>query len=342
MNKKFRQIIINATGCLIFLSLPVFSSPDFGAMEHMLRVTPFKRNFLSFVFLLLFFYVNYYALIPRLYFRGKLLAYFFALVCSYLIINFLPEILIPEHFPHHRPHFHPPHRHSGRMNFFFSYLRSLVQFAAIFFLALYLRINRRLRNAEKEKLKAEVSYLKAQINPHFLFNTLNSLYALTLEKSDAAPDAVLKLSGMMRYVVTESINDFVPLQKELDYISDYIELQRLRIVDDSKLSYLVKGNPEGKQISPLVIIPFIENAFKYGVNGEEDWRISISIDIQDNLLTLVASNNQVTMNFHESSGSEQGIDNTKKRLNYIYPDQHELHIEDGEKAYRVTLKIRLS
>ena len=307
-----------------------------------MRVTPFKRNFLSFVFLLLFFYGNYYVLIPKLYFRGKLLAYFLALVLSYLIINFLPELLVPEHMHDHHPHLRPPHHHPDRMNFFFSYLRSLVQFSAIFFLALYLRINRRLRNAEKEKLKAEVSYLKAQINPHFLFNTLNSLYALTLEKSDAAPDAVLKLSGMMRYVVTESVNDFVPLQKELDYISDYIELQRLRIVDASRLSYVVTGNPDGKQISPLVIIPFIENAFKYGVNGEEDWQISININIQENLLTLVVSNNQVTINFHESAASEQGIENTKKRLNYIYPDQHELTIDDGEQSYRVTLKIRLS
>jgi hypothetical protein len=342
MNKLSRQIIINVTICLIFLSFPVFSSPDFGTLSHMMEIAPFKRNFLSFVFLLLFFYLNYYVLIPKLYFRKKFIFYFVALACCYAIINHLPEVFIPDRFQGMPPPFPPPHRlPPDQMNFFFKYARSLIQFSAIFFLALYLRINRRLRNAEKEKLKAELSYLKAQINPHFLFNTLNSLYALTLEKSDDAPNAVLKLSGMMRYVVTESTNDFVALEKEINYISDYIELQRLRIADEPNLEYVVSGNPKGKHISPLVIIPFIENAFKYGVNAEEDWHISIKIAIADSTMTLEVINNQVEINFPEEP-SEQGIENTKKRLDLVYPGEHDLTIDDNEKTFRVFLKIQLS
>lgn len=129
---------------------------------------------------------------------------------------------------------------------------------AAFFLSLLLRINKQLKESEEEKLKAEVSYLKAQINPHFLFNTLNSLYALTIEKSDYAPDAVIKLSNMMRYVVTESTNDFVSLEREISYISDFIDMQRLRISDENKLEYIIKGDTKGRKIAPLVIIPFIE------------------------------------------------------------------------------------
>jgi hypothetical protein len=342
MNKLSRQIIINITICLIFLSFPVFSSPDFGTLSHMLEVPPFKRNFLSFVFLLLFFYLNYYVLIPKLYFRKKYLLYFLSLVVCYAVINHVPELIIKHPHRGMPPPFPPPHRlPPDRMNFFFTYARSLIQFSAIFFLALYLRINRRLRNAEKEKLKAELSYLKAQINPHFLFNTLNSLYALTLEKSDDAPDAVLKLSGMMRYVVTESTNDYVALEKEINYISDYIELQRLRMADETHLEYIVTGNPKGKQISPLVIIPFIENAFKYGVNTEADWSIKIKIDIGENILTLDVVNNQVEISFREEP-SEQGIENTQKRLDLVYPGEHELIIDDNEKTFRVQLKIQLS
>jgi hypothetical protein len=331
------QIIINVIGSLIFLSLPVFSSPDFGTLTEMIKIAPFKQNFLSFVFLLVFFYVNYYLLIPKLYFRKKTFLFFFFLLLCYLTIAYLPALFIPVH---RRP---PPELHDHRpphdMNFLFMHARSLLQFAAIFFLTLFLRINRRLRSAEREKLKAEVSYLKAQINPHFLFNTLNSLYALTLEKSDDAPDAVLKLSGMMRYVVTESTNDFVPLEKEMDYIADYIDLQRLRISDESNLVYHIDGNPKGKRISPLVIIPFIENAFKYGVNAEEDWHISINISITEKDLTLDVINNQVKISLSEDDVTEQGIENTSKRLDYIYPGKHELAINDNEKTFHVHLKI---
>lgn len=340
MKKIYRQLIINITICLIFLSFPVFSSPDLGTFSHMMEIIPFKQNFLSFVFLLLFFYLNYYFLIPKLYFRKHFILYFSALIFCYSVINYLPDFLIPDPYHGLPPPMPPPNRPSPEhMNFFFNYGRSLIQFSAIFFLALYLRINRRLRNAEKEKLKAEVSYLKAQINPHFLFNTLNSLYALTLDKSDDAPDAVLKLSGMMRYVVSESTNDFVPLEKEIAYISDYIDLQKLRLSDDSNFVYNITGSPKGKRISPLVIIPFIENAFKYGVNAEEDWHIAINIVITDKDLTLDVVNNQVEVNFSDEA-TEQGIDNTSKRLDYIYPGKHELIIDDNEKTFRVHLKIR--
>src|SRR6476660_862510 len=130
MNKLSRQIIINVTICLIFLSFPVFSSPDFGTLSHMLEIPPFKRNFLSFVFLLLFFYLNYYLLIPKLYFRNKYFFYVLLLIGAYLIINLLPEFIIPDPYHGMPPPFRPPHRmHPDRMNFFFTYARSLIQFS---------------------------------------------------------------------------------------------------------------------------------------------------------------------------------------------------------------------
>ena len=147
---------------------------------------------------------------------------------------------------------------------------------------------------------------------------------------------------MAKVLEVWKVHDFVALEKEINYISDYIELQRLRIADASNLEYVVSGNPKGKHISPLVIIPFIENAFKYGVNAEEDWHISIRIDVAENVMTLDVVNNQVSISLPEEMTTEQGIENTQKRLDLVYPGEHELEIDDNEKTFNVHLKIQLS
>jgi len=162
-----------------------------------------------------------------------------------------------------------------------------------------IKLNQRLDTIKEEKQIAEISYLKAQINPHFLFNTLNSLYALTLEKSKEAPNAVLKLSSIMRYVVTESNQDFVPLEKEINYIKDYIDLQKLRIDKDANLKISIEGESKGKIIAPLIVIPFIENAFKYGINPDENSFIDIKIKIDSDNFLLNVKNSIVNKNLSE-------------------------------------------
>ena len=161
--------------------------------------------------------------------------------------------------PNESYHFPQPREHSELFDAQF-----LIPFLLVIALAFLIKITNRLNEINTEKRNAEVSYLKAQINPHFLFNTLNSLYALTLQKSNEAPIAVLKLSGIMRYVVTESNREYVPLEKELNYIKDYIALQKLRLDPNVSLVFEIDGEPFGKAIAPLLLIPFIENAFKYG------------------------------------------------------------------------------
>lgn len=217
----------------------------------------------------------------------------------------------------------------------------IFQFLFVFILSYLLKINQRFDMIRDEKQAAEISYLKAQINPHFLFNTLNSLYALTITKSDEAPNAVLKLSGMMRYVVTESAQDFVPLEKEINYIKDYIDLQKLRMDDSTKFSFSIIGDPMGKVIAPLLLIPFIENAFKYGLNPEEESEISIAIEINENTLILDAKNKMVVDEVPEDFKTEKGIENTTKRLDYIYPDQHKLVFSEQNKTYHIHLKLEL-
>jgi hypothetical protein len=335
---SLRVAAIHVVLCLIFLSLPVITSPDFGTFSRMFQIPPFRRSFFEFFLLLAFLYLNFYVLLPKIYYRKRYVWYAAVLLVCYVAIELLPEIVIPwKHRPINGFGLLPRH-----LNWLGFHLKLVIQFAAVFFLGLLLRTNSRLRDVEQEKLKAEVSYLKAQMNPHFLFNTLNSLYALTIEKSDTAPDAVVKLSGMMRYIVTESSNDYVSLDKELAYLSDYIDLQRLRISDPSRLDFRIDGKPNGKRIAPLMLIPFVENAFKYGVNDEENWAIRIVVAISDTHLIMDVRNNKVTVNVSEEYGASQGIENTRKRLDIQYPGDYDLSIEDTRESFGVKLKLRLT
>jgi uncharacterized protein YlzI (FlbEa/FlbD family) len=347
MSNTTRNYTLHILWILAFLSIPIFTSPDLGA--DMFKVTGFKRNFTSYILLVVFFYLNYYIFIPRYYFPRRYFLYGAFVFFSYAMIVAIPDFFFEMKFggpPVFGPRGpmgggHPP---MGPPNSFFGRPEggSFFQFLLVMMLSIMLRIRNRMRAMNSEKLRAEVSYLKAQINPHFLFNTLNSLYALTIAKSDDAPDAVIKLSNMMRYVVTESSSDLVPLEKEINYITDYIDMQKLRISDESNLEYKIIGNPQGKTIAPLVVIPFIENAFKYGVNHEEDWHITIVIEITENDFILVVRNNKVKVSFSGDEATEQGIYNTQKRLEIIYPGKHELAIKDEPKTFDVHLKIDLS
>ncbi|MBI1781673.1 MAG: histidine kinase, partial [Sphingobacteriales bacterium] len=153
-------------------------------------------------------------------------------------------------------------------------------------------------------------------------------------------NAVVKLSGMMRYVTTESQQQLVTLEKEIAYITDYIELQQMRMGNTVQLSYTVTGNLTGKKIAPLILIPFIENAFKYGVNPEKPSLVEVVIDIKGDILELKTHNHKVVTKEH-THGESLGVINTESRLNLMYPGNHELVINEDDKEYLVLLKIKL-
>lgn len=338
MDNKISKYLLYILGSLLFISIPIFSSPDFGTSKALFDIVPFQRNFLSYVLLLGFFYANYLFLLPRLYFAKKKYLYFACIVLCYGTIDFLPVLLIQGGTGisslaagcNAGPGIMPMLPNGP-----------LFSFMLVFSLGFLLKANKRLDNMENEKLKTEVAYLRAQINPHFLFNTLNSVYALALEKSDSAPEAILKLSSMMRYVVTESSRENVSLEKEIEYIKNYISLQRFRMDKDTEFSFIITGNPIGKNISPLLLIPFIENAFKYGLNPEEKSFIAINIDITAHELILNVINNKVNAHMINDEKSEQGIENTAKRLKYLYPGKHKLLIFEDEHTFTVNLSIIL-
>lgn len=202
-------------------------------------------------------------------------------------------------------------------------------------------IYNRLKQTETEKLTAQIASLKSQINPHFLFNTLNNIYATAIDTSPKAADMVDKLSEMMRYTMKDTQQDFVLLEDEVNYINNFIELQKLRLDRSVKLEYYSLQHTPALQIAPMLLIPFIENTFKHGVNSEQKSRIKIEMTMNKSEFQLSVVNNKVDVqkNIFERSGL--GIENTKHRLNLIYPSKHLLVINDTEKEFSVSLHINL-
>lgn len=198
----------------------------------------------------------------------------------------------------------------------------------------------------KEKLEAELKFLKSQIHPHFLFNTLNSLYSLTIKKSDAAPEVVLKLSALMRYLLHETNEKFVPLKKEIDYIKNYIDLEKLRYQNRVEISFNVYGNINGSMIAPMLILPFVENAFKHAVNKEiEQTWITIELTMLEDNMTLKVENSlpeedEVITEIDMAKGI--GLRNVKRRLELLYRDKYELKISKDDLSYSALLKLNLN
>ena len=189
---------------------------------------------------------------------------------------------------------------------------------------------------------AELSFLRMQANPHFLFNTLNCIYSLSLKKSDAAPDAVLRLSKMMRYMLYEREDQFhhVDLQREIEFLEDYIGLQQTRFSDKLYVNFLVEGNVTGKKIAPLLLIPFIENGFKHGLLTDAERPLQILLQIESNKLVLQVKNGK-------NPGSKEvfkgiGLENVSSRLKLLYPRRHKLTIFNTNENYHSTLAIMLS
>ncbi len=194
---------------------------------------------------------------------------------------------------------------------------------------------------QKEKAQTELSFLKAQINPHFLFNSINSIFASIDKNNLGARQMVLKFSDMLRYQLYECNIDKINFEKELAYLNNYIELQRVRKEDNLSVTLEVKGEMHGFEIAPLLLIPFVENAFKYVSNHEDkENRLEIIFTKEPNYFSFYCLNTKdpfVSRNILEQGGI--GIHNVKRRLELLYPDKHELDIINGDLMFEVNLKI---
>jgi hypothetical protein len=354
MKWPLQKIWIHTLCWVAFALLPIIVSPDFSFFGSWEIGKPDIRNFISSLLMIPYFYANFYYFIPNYYHRKKYLPFVLITIGCFALITIFPSILIPEHWgvPQHMPHephnpmMPPPIDHGEMLHHQpqhhwimpFQLESNFLKFLIILFLSILLKLRELWIKAQDEKKASELSYLKLQVNPHFLFNTLNSIYSLSLEKSDKTPSAIIKLSELMRYVTSEVTDDFVPLQKEVNYISNYIELQRLRLGETASVDYSITGNITEQKIAPLVLIPFIENAFKFGVNPEEPSYIKICLIINADKFTLSVYNKKVKLDKNIKANGT-GLKNVRKRLALIYPTTHTLSIRESDKDFSIELTL---
>jgi len=199
------------------------------------------------------------------------------------------------------------------------------------------------KEIENEKLIAELNFLKAQINPHFLFNTLNNLYYLAYSKSENTTEVIARLSQMMRYMIYDSNHPKVLLSKEIEYMQSYISLERMRLNNQIPIQFEVKGNIDNVWITPLIFITFLENAFKHGVsNNNANATVNLSIHLNGKECVYTVENSKPPLKNGTGEKSGIGLQNVKRRLELSYPGQYKLTTEDKPEAYFVQLNLMLT
>ncbi|MEY3444219.1 MAG: hypothetical protein RLZZ519_2500 [Bacteroidota bacterium] len=325
-------MVMHAIGWVIFITLPamMLPRPQFGPME-----VPMSSLLLLLTMtalpLIAFFYGNLLVFLPRFYLRRRYVVYgLLVLGCVASVLGFSALLYLRMDWIQRL--------FQGQSNLIL--IGTSYRTAVVLIFSFGLFVYQRWRLAEDAKAEAELSYLKAQINPHFLFNTLNSIYYLALQQSDRAPSAVEKLSAIMRYVIDEGNQNRVPLEREVSYLHDYIALQKLRFTDNVQIDLQVTGDLVGKEIAPLILVSFVENAFKHGISMEANSPIAIALAVSSDHIRFTVRNHKFGSFEDATSESGIGLENTRRRLEIAYPGRHQLAIVENKAEYEVTLEIR--
>jgi two-component system LytT family sensor kinase len=302
-----------------------------------------SRSFLILINSLVVFYTTWFYTVPKLYIKKKyilftlsvLITLLYGSIAKYFVERFFGFPFLPELIEEISSH------EIGR-NLFFGFIYSLVLIFLSFFLKIYEVYLRKAKHEDQlihQKTEAELKLLKAQLNPHFLFNALNNIYALVLTKSEKAPDALMSLSQLLRYIVYDAVVSKVQLAKEIKYLEYYIELERLRLTDETKVDVNINLDDYNYQILPLIFIPFVENAFKHG-NLNKGGELKIDITSEKNRLQFSCKNTFIKK---EANGTASGVglSNTQKRLALLYPNKHKLITKEDNNIFTVDLTIQL-
>lgn len=342
--KYYNQALIHV---LIWLLYKVFSYYLSVNQGGILPHTYWTLHMLVSPMELLLFYSYYYYLIPRLLEKKIGLSF---LIITLGVVTFIPFFAIQGmhwirpnllelsmDFQQHKNYLH---HHLGLSLYTLSFvaLASGLRFAVDWFK------NRRFRAAlAKQNLMSEIALLKSQINPHFLFNTLNSIYTLSYKKDENTPDTILKLSDLMRYMLYDASGDHVILEKEIAYIQNYIALQRLRLANPLQVKFTIKGDCSNKSITPMLLIPFVENAFKHGLSPHNPSEIFIELNVEGDYLHFCTVNPIVSPQLVNQGQAERGIGyrNVHRRLQLLYPERHQLNVYTSRNQYFVDLTIKL-
>jgi two-component system, LytTR family, sensor histidine kinase AlgZ len=288
-------------------------------------------------------YLNYFLWLPRFLKHKQLLRYF-----AEFILPFVVVVMLHLHF---KRWLYIEYAQFGKSflasnKFVFQHI-AVTLFIVIFvgmlkFVEDWFTLEARKKEIENEKLSTELQFLKAQINPHFLFNTLNNLYYLATINSPNTTEVIEKLSQMMRYMLYDSNHTKVSFEKEIAYMENYISLEKLRLDNQVPVSFNIKGSSENLKIVPLIFITFLENAFKHGVsNSFKGAFVDILIEIKTNEVIYTVKNSKLPQeSLLEKSGI--GLMNVHRRLELSYPNQYELTKNETPTTYEVKLKLKLN
>jgi two-component system, LytTR family, sensor kinase len=329
---------------LFWVAHVVFYATLYGSFEENYRQT-FTEELIFLPGRMLFTYFVLYFLLPRYILKGQYTAFIVIFLVSSFAAGILQRYIA---FQIDYPLYYPE---ALKDPFFYfpKIVKSFVGIYPVVFTALTIKLlkywyaNQQAQQVlNKEKLEAELKFLKTQIHPHFLFNTLNNLYALTLKKSEKAPEMVLKLSELINYMLYECTADEVPLSKEVKFIQSYISIEKMRYGDKLEIDVRVTGDTANSRIAPMIILPFVENCFKHGASEElqQAW-VTVQIEATpETILIKVENSKAYSENNHNGTGI--GVQNVKRRLSLMYPDRHELKILDGQETFLVILTIHHS
>jgi len=292
------------------------------------------------------FYINYIFLIPELIQKRKkyllyVLAFLFLIAAS-VVVKLVIAVLNPEDLMQFKTDKGEIHNVSVNEYLFKSTFVSgfiLVTSCIIKFSVDWFSNEKVQRNLESEKKDMELQFLKSQLNPHFLFNSLNNIYSLAYQKSEKTADAILKLSEIMRYMIYESNDSWVDLSKEVEYVTSFVELQKLRFKDGASVVISINGEIDGQKIVPLILISFVENAFKHGVANDPEDPIKINIIANQKILHFSVSNKKSKTNKDAMGGV--GLNNVERRLQLLYPDRYKLNIVNSATHYTTELMLDL-
>jgi two-component system sensor histidine kinase AlgZ len=304
----------------------------------------FFRAAFHVVFNMIAAYMNYFIFLPRFLAKRKIGRYLLEFGIPFALVIFIRVHLqryIVDGYTHSEGYFYS-NLHIVQItatSLFIVIFVSMLRFAKDWF-----ELEARKKEIENEKLTAELGFLKEQINPHFLFNTLNNLYYLAYTKSENTTEVIAKLSQMMRYMIYESNHPQVPMSKEIEYMQNYIGLERLRLNNQIPINFEVTGDAANAKIAPLILITFLENAFKHGVdaNKEESW-VKVAIRLTGNSCSYTVENSK-RLNGHvihtEKSGI--GLRNVMRRLELSYPGNFDIKVDDNADRYKVELQLKLN
>jgi len=348
LRSKIFPLVLHLLGWVLFMCLPLVFMSQGKSFAHFAENT-WGAYCLFVAVYLSSFYLNAYLIFPRLFIRKKYAGYVVAILFMFVAVLYIrpfDNLMKTNRAPHgeFNPKLGPPPGpNPAPMHFDITSIFVLFTMLGLGTALQAIRQRQLYENkallAEKDRSSAELSFLKAQINPHFLYNTLNNIYTLSVIGSPDAPESIMKLSNIMRYVTDQSEADFVPLAQEIDCIGNFVALQQLRLGDKVTLNYRTEGKIEGQRIAPLVLMTFIENVFKYGLSNHYPSTVDILIKIKDREISLY-TNNPVFEHKPPQQRKGVGLENTKKRLKHLYLKQHTLSIKNEGGFFTVFLVLK--